>query len=46
VVGPEIFEIVLVLEDETVARVRLNAFTTVDLIQRLAPHARLAVPGK
>ena len=38
VVGPGIFEIVLVLEDETVARVRLNAFTLTDLMQKLAPH--------
>ena len=45
-VGPEIFEIVLVLEDETVARVRLNALTMVDLIQKLAPHVGLAVTGK
>jgi hypothetical protein len=39
VVGPGIFEIVLVLEDDGVARVRVNAFTLVDLMQKLAPHA-------
>jgi hypothetical protein len=46
VTGPGIFEIVLVLEDETVARVRLNAFTTADLIRKLAPHVELTVTGK
>jgi hypothetical protein len=46
VVGPEVFEIILVLEDERVARVRLNTFTMVDLVQKLAPHAGLGVTGK
>jgi hypothetical protein len=46
VVGPEIFEIILVLEDETVVRVRLNTFTMVDLVQKLAPQAGLGVTGK
>ena len=45
-VGPGIFEIVLVLEDETVARVRLNTFTMVDPLQTLAPHAGLGVTEK
>jgi hypothetical protein len=46
VVGPGTFEIVLVLEDERVARVRLNTFTMVDLMQKLAPLAGLGVTGK